>query len=187
MNMRRTSRGYSVVEMLVVVAIIGILSLVTVPAFMNFQRRNAVRSALRSFTSDIRSFRQHSITKNAWVRVQFEGERNYTAYQSRDFGKTWNAIKPSQTGEGTALQTLPETIAFVANTYNDSDTTADGLKDLDFRPDGRVGDFDSTSAVTAGTITLRSEWGDILNNVVVDISTTGQIKSTESTVEVKDK
>lgn len=180
MNMRRNSRGYSVVEMLVVVAIIGILSLVTVPSFINFQRRNAVRSALRSFTSDIRSFRQHSITKNAWVRVQFEGERDYVAYQSRDFGETWTELKLGQAGEGTQRSTLPQTIVFRANTFNDSDATADGLKDLDFRPDGRVGDFNSANAVTSGTITLRTDFEDILNTVLVEISTTGQIKTTES-------
>jgi prepilin-type N-terminal cleavage/methylation domain-containing protein len=180
MNMRRNSRGYSVVEMLVVVAIIGILSLVTVPAFMNFQRRNAVRSALRSFTSDIRSYRQHAITKNAYVRVQFRGERDYVALQSRDFGQTWRPLKLGPVNEGSDTRTLPETIAITANTYNDSDTTADGLRDIDFRPDGRVGDFDAVNAATAGTITLRTNWTDILNTVAVDISTTGQIKTTES-------
>jgi prepilin-type N-terminal cleavage/methylation domain-containing protein len=179
MNMRRNSRGYSIIEMLVVVAIIGILSLITVPAFMNFQRRNAVRSALRSFTSDIRSYRQHAITKNAYVRVQFSGQRDYVAFQSRDFGATWRPLLLGTSGQGTQTQTLPETLAFTANTYNDSDTPADGLRDLDFRPDGTVGDFAATGA-TAGTITLRTDWQDILNTVVVDISTTGQIKTTES-------
>lgn len=180
MNMCRRSRGYSIVEMLVVVAIIGILSLITVPAFMNFQRRNAVRSALRSFTSDIRSYRQHAITKNAYVRVQFSGDRDYIAWQSRDFGTTWRPLRLGAAGEGTQTRTLPETLAFSANTFNDSDATADGLRDLDFRPDGRVGDFAANGTATAGTITLRTDWDDILNTVVVDISTTGQIKTTES-------
>lgn len=179
MNMRRSSRGYSIVEMLVVVAIIGILSLITVPAFINFQRRNAVRSALRSFTSDIRSYRQHAITKNAYVRVQFSGQRDYVAWQSRDFGTTWRPLLLGTASQGTQTRTLPETLTFSANTYNDSDTPTDGLKDIDFRPDGTVGDFAATGP-TAGTITLRTDWEDILNTVVVDVSTTGQIKTTES-------
>ena len=180
MNMRRNSRGYSIIEMLVVVAIIGILSLVTVPAFMNFQRRNAVRSALRSFTSDMRSCRQHAITKNAFVRMQFQGQREYVILQSRDFGVTWRELRFGTLDQGTNVRALPETLAFSANTYNDSNTPVDGLRDVDFRPDGRVGDFDATGAATAGTITLRTEWQDILNTVTVDISTTGQITTTES-------
>lgn len=178
MNMRRNSRGYSVIEMLVVVAIIGILSLVTIPSFINFQRRNAVRSALRSFTSDLRSFRQHAITKNAYVRVQFVNERDYEILVSRDFGKTWSALPMSTTDGGRSTRTLPETIRFSANTYNDSDNPLDKKPDIDFRPDGTVGDY-AGGNVTAGTITLHTEWQDILNQVVVDMSTTGQIKTTE--------
>jgi prepilin-type N-terminal cleavage/methylation domain-containing protein len=181
MNMLRSSRGYSVIEMLVVVAIIGILSLVTIPSFINFQRRNHVRSALRSFTSDLRSFRQHAITKNAYVRVRFVNERDYEVVQSRDFGKTWSELRigTSAADQGRAARTLPETIRFSANTYNDSDSPTDGKPDIDFRPDGTAGDYTNTG-VTAGKITIRTEWRDILNQVVIDMSTTGQIKTTES-------
>lgn len=180
MNMR-SSRGYSVTEMLVVVAIIGILSLVTIPAFINFQRRNHVRSALRSFTGDLRAFRQHAITKNAYVRVQFRSEREYEVFQSRDFGVTWTRLNMGTAANdmGRSVRTLPETISFSANTYNDSDNPVDQMPDIDFRPDGTAGDYSGTG-VTAGKITLRTEWKDILNTVVIDMSTTGQIKTTES-------
>lgn len=180
MMKRRSSRGYSLVEILVVIAIIGILSLVTVPMFMNFQRRNAVRSALRSFTSDVRSCRQYAITRNAYVRLQFVNDRDYSLQQSRDFGTTWSDLNLGTAGAGTNTKTLPETMRFSANTYNDSDTPADKLKDIDFRPNGTAGDFASDGTATAGTITIRTDWQDIINQIVVDISTTGQIKTTES-------
>lgn len=180
MNRRsRRQRGYSLMEILVVIAIIGILSLVTVPAFINFQRRNQVRSALRSFTSDLRSFRSLAISRNAYVRVQFSGDRNYVAYYSRDLGKKWDALPLGTIGEGSNTRTLPETIEFTSNTFDDSDNPADALKDVDFRPDGTAGDFVGSTA-TAGTITLRTDWKDIINQVVVDLSTTGQVKTTES-------
>jgi prepilin-type N-terminal cleavage/methylation domain-containing protein len=187
MNMR-SSRGYSVMEMLVVVAIIGILSLVTIPSFINFQRRNQVRSALRSFTADLRGFRQHAITKNAYVRVQFRSEREYEVFQSRDFGQTWRPLNlgspvndagGTERDRGRNVRTLPETLRFSANTYNDSDSPVDQMPDVDFHPDGTAGDYNG-GAVTAGKITLRTDWADILNQVVVDMSTTGQIKTTES-------
>ena len=180
MKRHRNSRGFSLIEILVVVAIIGILSLITIPSFINFQRRNAVRSALRSFTSDVRSFRQHSISKNAYVRVQFDDARNYSAFRSTDFGATWEKLNLGTVDASSNTRTLPETMAFTANTYDDSDDPEDGLKDIDFRPNGTVGDFDSSSNATAGTITLRTEWKDILNQIVVEVSTSGQIKTTES-------
>ena len=166
-------------EVLVVVAIIGILSLVTVPAFINFQRRNQVRSALRSFTADLRACRQHAISRNAYVRLQFVNARDYSVFQSRDFGVTWNRLLLGVAGTQDNKRTLPETISFSANTYNDSDSPADTFRDIDFRPDGTAGDYVGGSA-TAGRITLRTEWKNIMNTVVVDLSTTGQIKTTES-------
>jgi len=175
---RQRSGGYSLMEILVVIAIIGILSLVTVPAFMNFQRRNQVRSALRSFTSDLRSFRQLAISKNVYVRVQFTGGRNYVAYQSRDFGKTWRALGLGAIGTDSNTRSLPETMRFSGNTYDDSDD-ADAFRDVDFHPDGTAGDFTGSTA-TAGTITLRTDWTNIINQIVVDMSTTGQVKTTES-------
>ena len=172
-------RGYSLMEILVVIAIIGILSLVTVPAFMNYQRRNQVRSALRIFTSDLRSFRQFSISKNVYVRVQFTNSRNYVAYQSTNFGKTWRPLQLGVIGTESNTRTLPTTIEFTGNTYNDSDDPTDSFRDVDFRPDGTAGDFVGSTAST-GTITLRTDWKNILNQIVVDMSTTGQLKTTES-------
>ena len=166
-------------EILVVIAIIGVLSLVTVPAFMNFQRRNQVRSALRSYTSDLRSYRQLAISKNVYVRVQFKGTREYTSYQSRDLGATWQPFQLGTVGTHSGQKFLPETIEFTNNTYNDSDSPADGLKDVDFRPDGTAGDYVGNTA-TAGSFTLRTDWKDIINQIVVDLSTTGQVKTTES-------
>lgn len=173
----RGSRGYSLIEILVVIAIIGTLSLVTVPAFMNYQRRNAVRSGLRFFTSDLRSFRQLAISKNAYVRVQFLGPREYALFQSRDLGTTWKPLLLGAVQSTSHVRHLPETVAFTANTFNDSDT--DGDVDIDFRPDGTVGDF-AGSAASGGTITMRTEWKEIINQVVIELRTTGQIKSTES-------
>lgn len=176
---RHRSGGYSLMEILVVIAIIGVLSLVTVPAFMNFQRRNQVRSALRTFTSDLRSFRQLAISKNVYVRVQFENTRDYAAWQSRDRGASWRPLKLGTIGEGSNTRTLPATIEFTGNTYNDSDNPADALRDVDFRPDGTAGDFTGSTAA-AGRITLRTDWQDIINQIVVDMSTTGQLTTKES-------
>ena len=177
---RPWSRGFSAAEILVVIAIIGVLSLVTVPAFINLQRRSAVRSGLRSFTSDLRGYRQLAITKNRWVRVQFTGNRSYVGKQSNDLGATWQDLQVGTVVETVQAQperSLPETLVINANTFNDSD--ADGKPDIDFRPDGTVGDFNGNTA-TGGSITLRTDWKDILNTVVIEISTSGQFKTTES-------
>ena len=179
MNMLRSSRGYSMMEMLVVVAIIGVLSLVTIPAFINFQRRNAVRSALRSFTSDMRSYRQQAITKNAWVRVQFTSGREYRGFISRDQGKTWQPLSLKNSTNN--VETLPEEVFLTDNTYDDSDLPLDGLKDVDFHYDGLAGDFKADGTIGTGSITVKTNFDTIIDQFVVQMSSTGQIKTTEST------
>lgn len=173
------SRGFSAMEIVVVIAIIGILSLVTIPSFINLQRRNTVRRGLRFFTSDLRSARQLAISKNTWVRMRFIDERHYSMFQSRDRGATWQPLTLGAVDSTSNVRALPPSLTVTSNTFNDSDNPADDRPDIDFRPDGTAGDFNGNVS-TGGTVTLRTEWRDILNTVAVELRTTGQIISTES-------
>src|SRR4051794_11061411 len=130
------SRGYSIMEILVVVAIIGIMSLVTVPAFMNFQRSNSVKASLRSFTSDIRNCRQRAISRNSDVRLELDSTNVYRFYERPNAG-TWAALEGfSGTGPLTNLKRLDNGVVFSANTLGDSDSNS--KKDLVFHSDGTV-------------------------------------------------
>ena len=53
-----TQAGYSLTEMLTVIAIIGMLALVMVPNFISFYNSNKMKSSMRNFTTDLRSARQ---------------------------------------------------------------------------------------------------------------------------------
>lgn len=171
------SRGYTIIEILVVVAIIGIMSLVTVPAFMNFQRSNAVKSQLRSFTSDIRNCRQRAISRNSQVRLELDSSNVYRFYERPNAG-TWAALNGfSGTGPGTNLKKLDNGVTFSANSLGDSD--ANSKKDLVFRPDGTV-DV-GNSGTPPGTITMVSSWKNIYQNqFLITVSTTGQLTTTGS-------
>lgn len=65
------SGGYSLIEMLVVVAIVGIMSMVSVPMFMNFVRSNKMKSTMRQFMTDLRTSRQRAITENHPTMISF--------------------------------------------------------------------------------------------------------------------
>ena len=171
------SRGYSLIEILVVVAIIGIMSLVTVPAFMNFQRSSAVKAQLRAFTSDIRNCRQRAITRNAEVRLELDSTNGYRFYERPNAG-TWSALNTfSGTGPGTNQKTLDKGVTFSANTLGDTDSN--GKKDLVFRPDGTM--YTGTTATAPFTITLGSSWQNIAQNrFLITLSTTGQLTTAGS-------
>src|SRR5437660_12444086 len=116
----RQSRGYTLTELLVVVAIIAMLSLVTVPAFINFSRTNSIQSALRGFTADLRNCRQRAISRNSRVLLEIDSSTTYSFWESTDSGATYTAI--SATGPGSWLpstsqtKTLDKVVTFSADT-----------------------------------------------------------------------
>jgi len=78
--------GYSLAELLTVVAIVGILALVTVPNFMTYMQSNKMKVALRNFTSDMRTMRQMSISQGLQTRITFTpGATNTPASRAYDF------------------------------------------------------------------------------------------------------
>ena len=80
----RTTRGYSLAEMLVVIAIIGIMSMVSVPMFMSFMRSNKMKSTMRQFTTDLRTARQRAITQNHPTMISFRPGPNLREYLDFD-------------------------------------------------------------------------------------------------------
>jgi prepilin-type N-terminal cleavage/methylation domain-containing protein len=170
------SRGYTIIEILVVVAIIGIMSLVTVPAFMNFQRSSAVKAQLRAFTSDVRNCRQRAITRNSEVRLELDSATVYRFYEKPNAG-TWGALNGFSGGGVSNLKTLEKGVTFSANTLGDTD--ANGKKDLVFRPDGTVNI--GTTGTPPGTITLLSNWQNIAQNkYLITVSSSGQLTTAGS-------
>lgn len=100
MHVRKTREsGYSLIEMLVVVAIIGILSLVVVPNFMQYTRSSKLRSSMRQFTSDVRNARQRAVANNSMTKVTFQTDvagGSYTLWESKD-NKAFNATDKTWT------------------------------------------------------------------------------------------
>ncbi|MGH9456756.1 MAG: prepilin-type N-terminal cleavage/methylation domain-containing protein [Thermoanaerobaculia bacterium] len=90
---KRHEAGYSLAEILVVVAIIGVMSLVAVPSFINMYQSSRLKSGLRQFTSDLRGARQTAVTEYRWVKVDFETGTSPSRYwirKSSDLGLTWD-------------------------------------------------------------------------------------------------
>ncbi|HEY0142152.1 MAG TPA: prepilin-type N-terminal cleavage/methylation domain-containing protein [Thermoanaerobaculia bacterium] len=131
-----SQHGYSLVELLTVVAIIGILSLVTVPNFISLYQSSRVKGVARTFTSDVRNVRQLAIAGNQRTRVAFDATgKTFTTFREvRDFTTnttSWVAIKTGSLGE---------VVNFNNTVFIDrADATGDnGRPDIIFLPNGTI-------------------------------------------------
>lgn len=85
--MSARSRGFSLIELLVVVAIIGMTVSVAAPAWMNMRRRNAVRAASSEIRSIFHLVRSRAVAKSRYAGVKFTrngAEWQYAIYDDGD-------------------------------------------------------------------------------------------------------
>lgn len=169
----RFQRGYSMMEMLVVVGIIGILTLVTVPNFIAMRKSSIVKGSLRQFTSDLRAARQRAVTASSIVRVSFvEGQRIYYLHESTNEGTSWAPL-------GTNPKYLQE------NVYFENSSGASEFPDsID---DGGLGDlpdivFERTGVSRApgglGKVLIKTTYTDIAKpTYTISVRTTGMVST----------
>lgn len=101
---RVRERGYSLPEMLVVIAIIGVISLVSVPQFIAFQRGNQLRASMRQVTNDIRLLRQQAITERTQSKLLFAtGATEYQLWVMR--GGAWSLLRTRPLEKGVTIST----------------------------------------------------------------------------------
>ena len=193
MKNRNRESGYSLAEMLTVVAIIGVLALVMVPNFMSFYQSNKMKSSMRNFTSDLRSVRQLAISQGKQAMLVYptgSTARTYDiwlgdkAFNSLNWtpqtGSKANPWRPTKTLDnivyfptGAGVQTFTDALDCSSGT--NCTTGTDGLIEVIFFPDGRV---QLPSGATSGTITLKTDLDRIPKPVyTITVSPTGRVQA----------
>jgi prepilin-type N-terminal cleavage/methylation domain-containing protein len=200
---RRFLAGYSLPELLVVVAIIGMIVLVVVPNFTQFTRSNLMRSALRQFNSDIRAVRQRAVTQYVTTKISFcttvagcevDGEtlpRNaYRAYMLDTTGAApeWVQTSFSLHGSGPAFtrdlegrsystpsadHLAVQRIFFTRTNFTDVDT--DGLVDIIFLSNGTVSPIPMPAAPARPHVAIQTNMAIPKPTAEIQISAAGQI------------
>lgn len=190
--LRRKSRGYSLAELLVVVAIIGGLSLVTVPAFINYRNSAKLKSSMRQFAADMRAARQRAITENHPTMISFRVGTNQIAYRdfdgtvASDGTVTYSAITPANRFE----KRLDPDVYFAPTTspclFDDEITTpaaTSGWNDIIFSANGTVENLPTSttcknaSGVISGIVIVRNDYGNLpRNSYTFEIVSTGRVR-----------
>jgi type II secretion system protein H len=187
-ELKRSESGFSLTEMLVVIAIIGVLSLISVPAFINMKNQNTFRADLRNFTHDLRAARQYAISQTVDVRIELEVPGNsltsnrYRFYSSNDRGATWTAltiagghgITPGTPGN---IKTLDGPVWF-QSTGSLPDIGADSKPDIIYHPNGSM---DLVANAPSAQIVMRTIWKKVaFDTFTIGMSSSGQFTSTGS-------
>lgn len=151
---RGRQRGYSLVELIVVVGIIGTFSLITVPAFVNYMRMAPLRNATRTFAGDLQLARTTAITESTNVTVTF--------------GTNWYRL--SLPVRRQAVQTLDQTLSIKPSAFAGTVT---------FRPNGTILNYPSSGEPE---IVLTSRFDLPKNRTTYRISPSGSFSVKTSTV-----
>ncbi|HEX3583691.1 MAG TPA: type II secretion system protein [Thermoanaerobaculia bacterium] len=162
---RSGQSGYSLTEILVVLAIVGVLSLVTVPQFIAYKQSAALKGGMRVFTSDVRALRQYAITHYCQARIEFVTSTSYKFYSRPGTSGTWSVLVINGVRwDGT--KTLSSPLTFTGNTFGDID--GNSKPDLIFMLDG------TPSAV--GSVTIGVPWKNIAQNrIALTVSGSGGV------------
>jgi general secretion pathway protein H len=80
------SRGFSLLELIIVLIIISLLTLLVVPRFIGTMSHMEVRSVAKKISAILRFSRNNAINKNKIYQVNYDAESNLVSVQSADEG-----------------------------------------------------------------------------------------------------
>jgi prepilin-type N-terminal cleavage/methylation domain-containing protein len=108
-------KGFSLVELLIVCAIIAVLSIITVPAFLRYTANANLKSAVREVASDILRQKEQAISRNLQQQIVFDtGNESYTLQEAIAGGGWTNTQTKLLVSFGSAIDITATT--FGANT-----------------------------------------------------------------------
>lgn len=83
------NKGFSLVELMIVIALIGIALSIAVPSFWGYIDDQNLRRATREIASDIFMTRERAISENIQYRIVFNATDHLYSISKRNADETW--------------------------------------------------------------------------------------------------
>ncbi len=154
----RSTKGITLIELVVVMVLIGILSAIATPSFLQWRQNLEYRQAARDIVSMLRNARNQAISTNVQYRVEFDApNRKYGLRTGNSAGNTdWNdlAVNPTPANwvmlpQGVAMNPSANVVAGgIVFSPNGTSTAASTVQILDVVPAARY----TVNVATSGRI-----------------------------------
>lgn len=162
--------GLTIIELMVVVAIAGILAAMAAPSFSDFINRTRQTSTISQLTGDLNRARSEAIKRNSRILVCVRAT-DVACGAGTDWQNGWlvcyDATQDGVCDNATAANPNP----IIVHPRIHPALTLNGISPIRFNPSGTQG----AAAVT--TLTLGGTWPGAVNNVI-SIAATGHISRT---------
>ena len=158
--MNKRMSGFTVVELMVVLAIMGIMLVAAMPNLVQFTRNSRIKSGAQTVISVLRTARSHAITKRKKCAVlfNFDPDAHNLGYAVKIY---WDPEDYPEGGSVTNWKTLPKTIIMTDGAGlpacnsggggvpfpNDSNTADINVKYICFKPTGATVNVSNDKAI----------------------------------------
>jgi prepilin-type N-terminal cleavage/methylation domain-containing protein len=103
----KSQKGFSLIELIVVIAIIGIIAMFAVPAWNHYSVNSNSKTAARDIASDIYTAKERAVADNVMYLIEFAvGSNQYTINKGTYSGGPWEVTQtksPSAIGSDVKL------------------------------------------------------------------------------------
>ncbi len=167
MSVINKNTGFSLVEVLTVVAIIGIMSAIAVPPMFSWLSNKGLQSAGRDLYSNMRKAQSTAVKNNRNCAVSFDGASGYMVYVDENKDFSHDAATEQIIAE--TLWSQYRNVQFASVNFADNDETP-AKKTIAFQPN--LIPADNSGGVANGTVTLKNS---MPRQLAVIVSVSGNI------------
>ncbi|UCF71279.1 MAG: prepilin-type N-terminal cleavage/methylation domain-containing protein [candidate division WOR-3 bacterium] len=161
-----STHGFTLIELMVVIAIIAIVALIAVPNFTRMQRQARTRSACYKTAQHFKALRERAITSGGTYAINFPDQYSY------------RLIRPDSTTQDFKLSEIAGGKVYfggvgVVGQPPEGTTGAPAVDGVDFPSD--ILFFDGRGGATSGVLYIT----DGIDNYAVGVNTLGKIATYE--------